>query len=647
MDFSGSTYFRTNAFTYGTDGLVYSQTDERGLTVTNYYDALQRLAGRLFPDGTTTSNLYYRLDGQSYPNSSGGTNLLDLTATKDRFGDWTYFAYDAMRRKVYETNAIGTVTAYDYCQCGALESVTYALSTPVQQTINYNYDKQGNTTVITYPDGTGVTNRYDSLGRVTNVLSGFASLTNTYNNQGLVVAVSNAFGRVQSTTSDILDRATNNVDANGVSINSTFDNLNRLLTRTYPDTGQEKFVYTLNIAGATSYTNQLGSNVVSYAYDALSRKTNEVNPGISTNAFTYNAASDLLTLTDGKGRLTRWNYDQYGRATSKVDAASTEIFRYQYDADNRLTNRWSAAKGATTYKYDVLGNLTNVVYPVSPAITMRYDALNRLTNMVDAVGTTAYGYAKQFLASEDGPWDSDTVSYTYNNRLRNGLSLPQPNASSWTQSYSYDAANRLSSLSSPAGSFAYNYSTGVGGTTSSSSLIQKLSLSNGSYITNTFDSAARLLTTKSLNSSASVLNSHAYGYNMASQRTTLTNTAGNYVNYTYDLIGELNTAFGKESGGSSRLNEQFGYAYDAAGNLNTRTNNALVQTFAANNLNELSTATRSGTLTVAGGTSSATTNVTVNASAASRYSDNTFALAGFTVTNGNNTFTAIAQDSYG
>src|SRR5205814_8997747 len=181
--------------------------------------------------------------------------------------------------------------------------------------------------------------------------------------------------------------------------------------------------------------------------------------------------------------------------------------------------------------------------------------------------------------------------------LRNGLSLPQPNASSWTQSYSYDTANQLNSLTSPAGSFSYSYSTGVGGTTSSSSLIQKLSLPNGSYIMNTFDSAARLLATKLLNSSASVLNSHAYGYNMASQRTTLTNTAGNYVNYTYDLIGELNTTFGKESGVSSRLNEQFGYAYDATGNVNTRSKNALVHTRAANILNELINATRSGTLT--------------------------------------------------
>ena len=129
------------------------------MTVTNYYDALQRPTGRLFPDGTTTSNLYYRLDGQSYSNSSGGTNLLDLSATKDRLGDWMYFSYDAMRRKVYETNALNTVTAYGYCQCGALDSVTYAINTPVEQTMNFTYDKQGNTTEISYPDGSGVTNK--------------------------------------------------------------------------------------------------------------------------------------------------------------------------------------------------------------------------------------------------------------------------------------------------------------------------------------------------------------------------------------------------------------------------------------------------------------------------------------------------------
>ena len=36
--------------------------------------------------------------------------------------------------------------------------------------------------------------------------------------------------------------------------------------------------------------------------------------------------------------------------------------------------------------------------------------------MVDGVGTTRYTYdAAGQLLSEDGPWDNDTVSYSYNN----------------------------------------------------------------------------------------------------------------------------------------------------------------------------------------------------------------------------------------
>jgi hypothetical protein len=39
------------------------------------------------------------------------------------------------------------------------------------------------------------------------------------------------------------------------------------------------------------------------------------------------------------------------------------------------------------------------------------------------------------------------------------------------------------------------------------------------------------------------------GYNQANQRTGVTRTAGDYVNYTYDNMGELKTALGKEAGG--------------------------------------------------------------------------------------------------
>jgi YD repeat-containing protein len=42
---------------------------------------------------------------------------------------------------------------------------------------------------------------------------------------------------------DIDDRVTNSIDANAVSITTTYDNLGRMLNRTYPDSGVEKWGY--------------------------------------------------------------------------------------------------------------------------------------------------------------------------------------------------------------------------------------------------------------------------------------------------------------------------------------------------------------------------------------------------------------------
>jgi hypothetical protein len=90
-----------------------------------------------------------------------------------------------------------------------------------------------------------------------------------------------------------------------------------------------------------------------------------------------------------------------------------------------------------------------------------YDALNRITNC------TAPGYFNWVtisynsfgaVASEDGPWADDTVSYGYTtNHLRQSLTLTQPNAPPWLQTLSYDPGNRVQSLTSPAGTFNYGY----------------------------------------------------------------------------------------------------------------------------------------------------------------------------------------------
>jgi RHS repeat-associated protein len=96
--------------------------------------------------------------------------------------------------------------------------------------------------------------------------------------------------------------------------------------------------------------------------------------------------------------------------------------------------------------------------------------------------------------------------------------------------------------------------------------------------------------------------------------------------------------------------------------LNVRTNNALIQTFNVNTLNELTSATRSGTLTVAGsateprgdvsGLALGVTNVTVSGTGLSSgpaeiYHEGDWARSGATLADGNNSYTASGQDTYG
>jgi len=613
--------FRTNRYTYA-NGLVATHTDERGLTTSYTWDNLRRLVRVDYPDGTYSSNGYLRLD---------------IIQKRDRLGYSTYYHYDGVRHMDTITNALGKIASYSYCSCGALENSQDFL----QKITDYNYNNAGWLTNIVYPDGYALTYQYDLKGRVTNTTdSAGVSTYFFYNNQGLRYCVSNSLGVVSKIIYDIEDRPVTTTDANGVTVTSTFDNLDRVLTRTYPDNGVEKFAY--NAYGLSVYTNQLGSNTY-YFYDTARRKTCESNCLGYTNGFAYNPAGDLTNLVDGSGHKTIWGYDIYGNVKAKTNHLGTNILQYAYDANGRLTNRATWGGTNTTYGYDAIGNLTSVSYQSGKTISYRYDAMSHLTNMVDQSGTSVYSYTDAgLLQSEDGPWVNDVVSYTYNNRLRSAMTVGLPSGSVLSTSYGYDAIKRLTNITSWAGTFVYGYSNNP------ATEVLKITLPNAAYIANTYDNVARELSTTLYNSSATALNTHTYLYDKAGQRTNQTYTTGNYDRYTYDGIGQLLTASGYESGGTARSQEQLKYKYDAAGNLSVRTNNALVQTFNADTLNQLSTITRTGTLTVSGTASStAVTNVTVNTTNASIYADATFAATNFTPSDGYNTYTAIAQDTYG
>jgi RHS repeat-associated protein len=161
---------------------------------------------------------------------------------------------------------------------------------------------------------------------------------------------------------------------------------------------------------------------------------------------------------------------------------------------------------------------------------------------------------------------------------------------------------------------------------------------------------ARLTGTYLENSGNTDLDSYAYTYNKGNQRTHVARTAGDYIDYTYDNIGQLTTASAWDSPGYGRDQEQFEYDYDKAGNMTNRWDLISARVFKLNALNQVTNSTRNlsdGTV-VTGTTSSTATSVQVNGTwNAWLYDDNTFATWASAPVNGNNTFTAVAHDSYG
>jgi YD repeat-containing protein len=248
VDSVSGTPFRTNQYSWSNQRLQ-KHTNELGLVLTYTWDALGRLTRLDFPDSTYLENVYQ---------NGSGTKFLDPLGTKDRLGNWTYFSYNFRRQVARHTNAIGTITGYGYCDCGTLQAVTNGVGTAVALVTTYNYDNQSRLLNVYGPGGINITNQYDSLGRLTNVLDAAGGTTNWYDGLGRLVLVTNALGRVRSTVYDTEDRVTSSTDANGVTTTFTYDALGRVRTQTLSGGGTNAFGYTANVtAGPTTIPTSL------------------------------------------------------------------------------------------------------------------------------------------------------------------------------------------------------------------------------------------------------------------------------------------------------------------------------------------------------------------------------------------------------
>ncbi len=256
---------------------------------------------------------------------------------------------------------------------------------------------------------------------------------------------------------------------------------------------------------------------------------------------------------DGFDRLVKRSYPN---PTSTHQSSATDYEQFTYDAAGRLTQERRRSGEWFTFAYDNLGRLTLRDAPGSqPDVSYVYDLLGRVMDQTQAGHATATSYDALSRVTSETSTVLGTVSYQYDAAgQRTRMDYP----SSFYVTYAYNAVGDLTGIleqgASSLATYAYD---NLGRRTS-------LTRGNGVVTSYTFDAVSRLATLVQNASGSSHDTTFGFTYNPASQITTRTN--GNTA-YDWTPPGNVNESYTAD--GLNRYTSALGVtlSYDARGNL--------------------------------------------------------------------------------
>jgi RHS repeat-associated protein len=416
------------------------------------------------PDGQTNVGLSY--DGNGRVQSQ--TNPYRSTSDPTYGSDTT--AYDGLERAISVTHS-GDSNTYQITYGASVSASQYcgAVAFPVLLT-----DERGNQRLVWK----------DAWDRV-------AEVDEPDGTGHLTVATCYTYSAVNNLTY---------VSQQGQTRQYLYDGLSRLTSETNPESGTVTYFYT-GTGGAPcsgdpsdvcSKTDARGI-ITTYAYDALNRLTRKsYSDSTPESDYTYDANTVWgLSLQNTKGRL--------------VEEAESNAKRvFSYDAAGRVVNQWdclpsncsSGGTYNTAFAYDLAGNLAQITYPSGRIVTYTIGNAARPTQVTftNANNGGNYVYASALQYSPLGSLSSMTLgngikeTLGYNNRGQiaqwqagssiltafnrsftwadsngkdNGTLMKVTDLlnSNRTQTYGYDALNRLSSAAESGWNTSFVYDT--------------------------------------------------------------------------------------------------------------------------------------------------------------------------------------------
>ncbi|MDI1290142.1 MAG: hypothetical protein PSX37_09385, partial [bacterium] len=207
--------------------------------------------------------------------------------------------------------------------------------------------------------------------------------------------------------------------------------------------------YTYNATSdMTSVTNGLGQRV-EMKYNSNGTVSSVVDPLGRVTSFTYgDTALNLTAVTDPMGNVTSYTYDSNGNMLTVTNPRG-HAWTYGYDGQNRVLSVVDPLTHRTDVTYDSAGNILTVVDANTRTTQLFYNSSNRLKRIVDAGGQTRFlGYdaSGNMTTFTNSLGNLTTFQYDSAHRVSQ-VTLPDGNVIT----YRYDGQNRLRAITPPNG----------------------------------------------------------------------------------------------------------------------------------------------------------------------------------------------------